>query len=139
MSRWSGSSRSSDDVVACGIVTGPTALRPFTRPRPREGSGRLSDGDVVVDDDTRGALQELMDLASGCTLEEGDSGAGAQWFREHMPRLLYLDTFPEIDGRQDLAQFILKLRDGKLEAKEHYFRMLLSMSGIIGYSLIIRI
>ncbi|NNL85741.1 MAG: AAA family ATPase [Myxococcales bacterium] len=87
-------------------------------------------GDVSVDDETRSALQELMDLASSVAMQEDDEALGAQWMREHMPRLLYLDTFPEIDGRQDLAQFVLKLRDNQLEAKEHYFRMLLSMAGI---------
>ncbi len=87
-------------------------------------------GDVVVDDETRAALQELMDLAASCSMEEDDEAVAAQWVRDHLPRLLYLDTFPEIDGRQDLAQFVTKLRDGQLEAKEHYFRMLLSMSGI---------
>ncbi len=137
----------SNEISAAGDPAWQTALEQLGRATakgdvtPREwahGVGEalsglqqpLQLGQVPLADEARAALEELADLAAQITNESEYENAAARWVLDRMPPFLFLDQYPEIEGEQNLAEFVMRQREKRPEEGDAYFEMLLTVAGI---------
>ncbi len=108
---------------------------------PREWAAQVTDalgglqqplqlGQVPLPSEARAALEELADLAAQIANASEYEKAARDWVLARLPRFLYLDQYPEINGEQNLADFVMRQRDRIREDGDEYFEMLLTVGGI---------
>jgi predicted ATPase len=65
--------------------------------------------------------------------EDGGSTAekeAREWVIERLPTFLYVDEYPEVEGSQNLSDYVRFRQEGRLEARHKYFEKLLSVAGL---------
>lgn len=87
-------------------------------------------GRMELDEESRAALAEISEQALQVANESESQSAARDWVVRHLPRFLYLDQYPDIDGHQNLTEFEQRQREGTPTPNDRYFAMLLQVSGI---------
>jgi energy-coupling factor transporter ATP-binding protein EcfA2 len=87
-------------------------------------------GGVELGSEARGALEQIAELATQMANDSERENAARQWVFRKLPRFLYLAQYPEIDGQMNLAEFVMRRRQGQPEPGDACFEMLLRVSGI---------
>jgi energy-coupling factor transporter ATP-binding protein EcfA2 len=78
----------------------------------------------------RATLEEIGDLAAQMANSSEYENAARQWILRRLPRFLYLDQYPDIDGHMNLSEFLLRRRDETPDPNDRYFEMLLRVAGL---------
>jgi len=59
-----------------------------------------------------------------------DEKQAHDWVIQKLPTFLYVDEFPEVEGSQNLADYVRLQRENRLEARHQYFEKLLAIAGL---------
>jgi len=59
-----------------------------------------------------------------------DEKRARDWVIQKLPTFLYVDEFPEVEGSQNLADYVRLQRENRLEARHQYFEKLLAIAGL---------
>ena len=75
-------------------------------------------------------LKAIEQQAQAVTNDEKASAEARAWIRKQMPIFVYLDEFPELDGHQDMDEFINKRDQGNREEAHRNFQRLCKVAGL---------
>jgi len=109
-------------------------------------SGTLAD-DIVTDDAlaaldnlelgadsvaTDPEFQPAFQPASQLTEEAGPAGEkeAREWVIKRLPTFLYVDEYPDVEGSQNLSDYVRLRRENRLETRHQYFERLLALAGL---------
>jgi energy-coupling factor transporter ATP-binding protein EcfA2 len=53
-----------------------------------------------------------------------------EWVIKRLPTFLYVDEYPEVEGSQNLSDYVRLRQENRLEARHQYFEQLLSLAGL---------
>jgi len=90
----------------------------------------LASGVMEIDSSARSALEELAELATTLSDESQLENAARDWVLRRLPRFLFLDRYPIIEGNQNLPEFAARQLEGRATPTDVYFGMLLRVAGI---------
>jgi len=98
--------------------------------------------DSAETDAALGVLDELAadpaaaDHELGPAAERADDAGPAaekearEWVIAKLPTFLYVDEYPEVEGSQNLADYVRLKQENRLEARHEYFEKLLAVAGL---------
>ncbi len=100
--------------------------------------------DDIVTDDALAALDNLEigadSIATNRKLQPASQPVEAagpaeekearEWVIKRLPTFLYVDEYPEVEGSQNLSDYVRLRRENRLETRHQYFEKLLALAGL---------
>ena len=123
--------RASDAFVAA-ISTGATAAKWAELATPALAALRqaLATADTELTDAQDQKVVALEDMAESIPGNEEAHTKARGWVVERLPKFMYLEDYPEIEGHQDIAKFLKRKGEGQQTAADINFEKLCKVSGL---------
>lgn len=90
----------------------------------------LATASVKLDDASEADLNSLQDQAEAIPENVKASRAAHEWVLKKLPVFLYLDDYPEIEGHQDINQYIGRQQNGGATDADRNFQKLCKVAGL---------
>jgi hypothetical protein len=90
----------------------------------------LATADVELSDTQGAYVTSLEDRAEASSKDEEAHKAAIAWVVKGLPVFLYLDDYPEIEGHQDIAAFLLRQQNGGATDADRNFQKLCKVAGL---------
>ncbi len=138
--RFPGASESAIEVLpAESEISDPpiaTAVDGGEAPTPSADGAAADDALDVLDSLGAGASSAASGDALSPAVETlgaaspADEKEACEWVINRLPTFLYIDEFPEVEGSQNLADYVRLKSENRLEARHHYFEKLLALADL---------
>jgi len=76
------------------------------------------------------ALTEIQSQAEQVAGDEEAQKAGRSWVVSNMPKFIYLDDYPQLEGHQNLAEYNQRQQQNNLTDEDIYFAKLCKVAGM---------
>lgn len=76
------------------------------------------------------SVTEIDTLAKQIAGDEKAHAAGRSWVVERMPKFIYLDDYPELEGHQNLAEYNQRQQNNSPTDEDRYFAKLCKVAGM---------
>lgn len=90
----------------------------------------LAGVDADLSDKQEETLSELEELAEVIVGDREAQAEARQWVVETMPKFIYVDEYPELDGHQDIAAYLQRKSQGTLSYGDNNFEKLCKVAGL---------
>lgn len=90
----------------------------------------LAGADVDLSDKQEESLSELEQLAKEISGDGDVQQKARNWAAEAMPSFIYVDEYPELDGHQDINDYLNKKAHGQFEDVDYNFQKLCKVAGL---------
>lgn len=107
------------DTWAVNFVTNAKALRTT-----------LAGVDVDLSEKQEEALNELEELAAQIVGDKDAQDEAREWVVKTMPKFIYVDEYPELDGHQDIAAYLQRKSQNALTYGDKNFEKLCKVAGL---------
>jgi predicted ATPase len=75
-------------------------------------------------------LTELGDQAKSIVGDEESHKNGRQWVMANLPKFIYLDEYPDLEGHQNVTDYVQRKSQGQRKPSDDYFAKLCKVGGI---------
>lgn len=75
-------------------------------------------------------LFTLEELVENILQDDEAQGKARQWAVEQLPVFIYLDDYPELDGHQNISEYLQRKNDGPQKPADLYFEKLCKVAGL---------
>jgi predicted ATPase len=75
-------------------------------------------------------VASLEDLSGAIEVDDVAQDKLREWALKKLPIFIYLDEYPELNGHQDVGQFLARKEQGQLNEPDHSFEKLCKVSGL---------
>lgn len=107
------------DTWACQTVAAAKALRTA-----------LAGADAELTDKQEETFSELGELADSIVSDKDAQQQARSWAVGAIPKFIYVDEYPELDGHQDIDAYIQRRSQGLLEDADQNFEKLCKVAGL---------
>jgi predicted ATPase len=123
--------RASDAFVAA-ISTGATSAKWAESATPALATLRqaLAAADTELTDAQDQKVVALEEMAEAIPGNEEAHTKAREWIIERLPKFMYLEDYPEIEGHQDIAKFLKRKGEGQQTAADINFEKLCKVAGL---------
>jgi hypothetical protein len=90
----------------------------------------LAGADAELTDKQEETLSELEELADSIVFDKDAQQQARSWAAGAIPKFIYIDEYPELDGHQDIAAYIQRKSQGQLEDADRNFEKLCKVAGL---------
>ena len=90
----------------------------------------LAAADAELSDTQEQYIIDLEELAESIAKDKDVQAEAEQWVLRKMPVFIYLDEYPELNGHQNIAEFLQRLQQGKLINSDHNFQKMCKVAGL---------
>jgi predicted ATPase len=90
----------------------------------------LATADIELTDTQDAYVTTLEDRAEAIPKDEEAHRAAIAWVVKELPIFLYLDDYPEIEGHQDIAAYLLRRQNGGTTDADRNFQKLCKVAGL---------
>lgn len=115
----SASATSSRDTWALQLIAAAKALRT-----------ELAGADTELTAKQEETLAELENLADSIVGDKDALQQARKWALGAIPKFIYVDEYPELDGHQDIAAYIQRKSEGKQNDSDKNFEKLCKVAGL---------
>lgn len=124
--------QSAADTFVGAISVGVTALKWAETGGPALAALRqaLASADVELADAQDQRLVVLEEMAESIPQNDAAHTKARKWIIEHLPVFIYLEDYPEIEGHQDIAQFLARKSQGQQTNADLNFEKLCKVAGL---------
>lgn len=114
------------------IAAGSDAIGWATKAKPALAALRqaLAAADVELSDTQDSHVVELEELADAIAGDEDGHAKARQWAVEKMPVFIYLDEYPELNGHQNIAEFLQRKGQNQLTSTDVNFEKMCKVAGL---------
>lgn len=91
---------------------------------------QLAGADVELTETQEGHLSDLEELGESILNYNASLKNGKDWVRRNLPKFFYLDDYPELDGRQDIAAYMNRKQQGHATSADLNFEKLCKVAGL---------
>lgn len=90
----------------------------------------LAGADADLTDKQEEVLSELEELADSLVGDKDAQQNACNWAIATIPKFIYVDEYPELDGHQDIAAYIERKSQGQLSDSDRNFEKLCKVAGL---------
>ncbi|HBN8410758.1 TPA: AAA family ATPase [Pseudomonas aeruginosa] len=90
----------------------------------------LAGADADLTDKQEEVLSELEELAQSIVGDKAAQQQARDWAVGAIPKFIYVDEYPELDGHQDISAYIQRKSQGRLEDSDQNFEKLCKVAGL---------
>lgn len=90
----------------------------------------LATADTELSDAQDQHIIDLEELSESIANEKNAKAQAEQWVLERMPVFIYLDEYPELDGHQNIAEFLQRQQQGNLKEADQNFKKMCKVAGL---------
>ena len=90
----------------------------------------LAGADADLTDKQEEVLSELEELAESIVGDKDAQQQARNWAVGAIPKFIYVDEYPELDGHQDISAYIQRKSQGRLEDSDQNFEKLCKVAGL---------
>lgn len=90
----------------------------------------LAGADADLTDKQEEILSELEELADSIVGDKDAQQSARNWAIATIPKFIYVDEYPELDGHQDIAAYIERKSNGQLSDSDRNFEKLCKVAGL---------
>ena len=90
----------------------------------------LAGADADLTDKQEEVLSELEELAENIVGDKDGQQQARNWAVGAIPKFIYVDEYPELDGHQDISAYIQRKSQGRLEDSDQNFEKLCKVAGL---------
>lgn len=90
----------------------------------------LAGADADLSEKQEEALAELEDLAEQIRGDKDAQQEARNWAVKTMPKFIYVDEYPELDGHQDISAYLQRLSQNNLSDGDKNFEKLCKVAGL---------
>ncbi|MDG1581557.1 AAA family ATPase [Pseudomonas sp. GOM6] len=90
----------------------------------------LAGADADLTDKQEEVLSELEELAESIVGDKAAQQKARDWAVGAIPKFIYVDEYPELDGHQDISAYIQRKSQGRLEDSDQNFEKLCKVAGL---------
>ncbi|TFB36415.1 AAA family ATPase [Pseudomonas sp. F01002] len=90
----------------------------------------LASADAELTDKQEETFSELEELADSIVVDKDAQQQARSWAAGAIPKFIYVDEYPELDGHQDIAAYIQRKSQGQLEDTDRNFEKLCKVAGL---------
>ena len=90
----------------------------------------LAGADTDLTDKQEEIFSELEELASDIIRDKDSQQQARNWAVNAIPKFIYVDEYPELDGHQDIAAYLQRKTEKKLTDSDRNFEKLCKVAGI---------
>ncbi|WP_246658505.1 AAA family ATPase [Mesorhizobium sp. GR13] len=120
------------NAFVTAISIGPTSAKWAETAKPALAALRqaLATADVELTDAQDQRVIALEELAEAIPQNEASHAKARSWVIERLPVFMYLEDYPEIEGHQDIAQFLARKSQGQQTNADRNFEKLCKVAGL---------
>lgn len=93
-------------------------------------SAALEDAELTLKDDAMAGLKAIEEHASEIEADGASKKAAHEWVVAKIPTFMYLSEYPEIEGHQNIGEYLARKEKGKTNDEDHYFEKLMKVAGL---------
>ncbi|MBT9465339.1 AAA family ATPase [Hydrogenophaga sp.] len=90
----------------------------------------LAGVDVELTEKQEEVLSELEDLADSIASDKDAQQKARSWVVGAIPKFIYVDEYPELDGHQDIAAYVQRTSQGRVGDSDRNFEKLCKVAGL---------
>lgn len=90
----------------------------------------LAGADAELTDKQEETFSELEELANSIVVDKDAQQQASSWAAGAIPKFIYVDEYPELDGHQDIAAYIQQKSQGQLQDADRNFEKLCKVAGL---------
>lgn len=90
----------------------------------------LAGADAELTDKQEETFSELEELADSIVVDKDAQQQARSWAAGAIPKFIYVDEYPELDGHQDIAAYIQRKSQGQLQDADRNFEKLCKVAGL---------
>lgn len=90
----------------------------------------LAGADAELTDKQEETFSELEELADSIVVDKDAQQQARSWAAGAIPKFIYVDEYPELDGHQDIAAYIQRKSQGQLQDPDRNFEKLCKVAGL---------
>ena len=90
----------------------------------------LAGADAELTDKQEETFSELEELADSIVVDKDAQQLARSWAAGAIPKFIYVDEYPELDGHQDIAAYIQRKSQGQLQDADRNFEKLCKVAGL---------
>lgn len=90
----------------------------------------LAAADTELSDTQEQHIIDLEELAESITKDEDVQAEAEKWVIGKMPVFIYIDEYPELNGHQNIEEFIQRRQQNKLIEADHNFQKICKVAGL---------
>ncbi|MBF0250376.1 MAG: AAA family ATPase [Alphaproteobacteria bacterium] len=90
----------------------------------------LASADTELTDVQDAHVVDLEDLAEAIAGDMKGEESARQWVIDHMPVFMYLEEYPELNGHQNIAEFLQRKAESKLTPADKNFEKMCKVAGL---------
>jgi len=123
---------SAANAFVTSISVGATAVKWAEAGTPALAALRqaLATADVELTDAQDQRVIALEEMAEAIPQNEAAHTTARKWIIERLPVFMYLEDYPEIEGHQDIAQFLARKNQGQQTSADLNFEKLCKVAGL---------
>lgn len=90
----------------------------------------LATADVELTDTQDQHVVKLEELSDEISQDNEAQGKAREWVVGRLPIFIYLDDYPELDGHQNISEYLVRKSQGNIQDPDIYFEKLCKVAGL---------